>query len=133
MDALVSASLLPSHKKKVIADSDFDDMPNIILENRKDDSEIVLTENIAEMLRPYVPRRYRISNRWSLLYSIDQHGVSLATLYSLMKDYTCPCIMIIKDAKEQVIMTYTLYSHDTMFQGNHIAVTYHFLSHVLIL
>jgi hypothetical protein len=114
IDALVSASLIPTHKKRTI-ESDFDEMPSIILENRKNDSEVVLTENIAEILRPYLPRRYRISQRWNMLYSLDQHGISLATLYSLMKEYDGPCIMIIKDADEQVIMTYTLYSHDKIF------------------
>jgi hypothetical protein len=54
-------------------------------------------------VRPYIPRRYRIAQKWNLLYSLDQHGISLATLYSLTKDYDGPCILVIKDANHQVI------------------------------
>lgn len=35
-------------------------------------------------------------------------------MYSLMRDYEGPCMMIIKDADEQVIMTYSKYSHELL-------------------
>lgn len=40
----------------------------------------ILTETIAEGLRPSLPPRLRISTTWRLLYSLDQHGTSLLTL-----------------------------------------------------
>ncbi|KAI9347502.1 TLDc domain-containing protein, partial [Pilaira anomala] len=51
-------------------------------------------------------RRYRISQKWNLLYSLDQHGISLASLYSLTREYNGPCIMIIKDADKQIFGSY---------------------------
>ncbi|KAG2213640.1 hypothetical protein INT46_000815, partial [Mucor plumbeus] len=106
VDALVIASLLPSTSTKTRS-SDFDDMPSINLIGRQYDTKTaVLTETIAEMIRPYIPRRFRIAQKWDLLYSLDQHGVSLATLYFRMKNYDGPCIMIIKDVEEQIFGSY---------------------------
>lgn len=42
----------------------------------------ILTSDTAESLRPSLPSRLRIASQWSLLYSLDAHGVSLSTLYS---------------------------------------------------
>ncbi|KAG2230394.1 hypothetical protein INT48_004205 [Thamnidium elegans] len=104
VDALVIASLKPTKTK--ITNLEFDNMPSIILQNRKPESEVVMTEEIAELVRPYIPRRYRIAQKWNLLYSLDQHGVSLASLYSLTRDYDGPCMMIIKDADKQIFGSY---------------------------
>ncbi|GAN04229.1 TLD-domain-containing protein [Mucor ambiguus] len=115
VDALVIASLLPSSTTataaatvtKTRSTDEFDDMPSIHLIGRQFDIDTaVLTEGIAEMVRPYIPRRYRIAQKWNLLYSLDQHGVSLATLYSCMKNFEGPCIMIIKDAQNQIFGSY---------------------------
>lgn len=35
-----------------------------------------------EQLRPHLPPRPRLASTWTLLYSLDQHGSSLQTLYS---------------------------------------------------
>ncbi|CAO3655747.1 unnamed protein product [Mucor hiemalis] len=102
VDALVIASLIPTKAKPI----NFDEMPIVTLSDRKQDSEVVLTEDIAELIRPYLPRRYRVAPKWNLLYSLDQHGVSLGTMYSQMKDYEGPCMMIIKDADEQIFGSY---------------------------
>lgn len=42
----------------------------------------ILSETIAEGLRPSLPPRVRISPEWNLLYSLDQHGTSILTLFS---------------------------------------------------
>lgn len=34
-------------------------------------------------IRPHLPPRQRLASKWSLLYSLDQHGSSLGTLYHL--------------------------------------------------
>ncbi|KAI8881490.1 TLD-domain-containing protein [Backusella circina FSU 941] len=105
VDALVSASLLPT-KPRRIKFSDFQLPPCIKFENRKEDTTPVMTQNIAELIRPYIPGRHRIASKWTLLYSIDQHGVSLNTIYSSMKNRQGPCIMIIKDTDNQIFGSY---------------------------
>ncbi|KAI8640797.1 TLD-domain-containing protein [Parasitella parasitica] len=105
VDALVIASLIPTLKTKSI--DEFDNIPSICLTGRQYDANTaVLTKTIAEMVRPYIPRRFRIAQKWDLLYSLDQHGVSLGTLYFRMKDFEGPCILTIKDAKEQIFGAY---------------------------
>ncbi|KAI7899659.1 TLD-domain-containing protein [Cokeromyces recurvatus] len=102
VDALVTASLIPTKYTKSILEY----IPSIKLIHRKQDTEPVLTEAIAERIRPYIPKRYKIAEKWNLLYSLDQHGVSLTTLYSLMKKYDGPCVIILKDADEQIFGAY---------------------------
>ncbi|KAI8047372.1 TLD-domain-containing protein [Gilbertella persicaria] len=101
IDALVNVNL--SHTKR---NDEFENMPKINLFGRGHDTAPVMTESIADMIRPYIPRRFRIAQNWNLLYSLDQHGTSLATIYSLMRDVDDPCMMIIKDADEQIFGAY---------------------------
>lgn len=42
----------------------------------------ILNSDLAEAIRPNLPSRLRIASKWTLLYSLDAHGVSLATLYA---------------------------------------------------
>ncbi|GAA5886874.1 hypothetical protein JCM5296_005176 [Sporobolomyces johnsonii] len=42
----------------------------------------VLQEDVAEGIRRSLPPRLRLSSRWTLLYSLDQHGISLHTLFA---------------------------------------------------
>ncbi|KAK4700807.1 hypothetical protein P7C70_g5439, partial [Phenoliferia sp. Uapishka_3] len=44
-----------------------------------------LDEDVAEGIRPNLPPRLRISSKWTLLYSLDQHGISMATMYERMR------------------------------------------------
>ncbi|CEI86413.1 hypothetical protein RMCBS344292_00853 [Rhizopus microsporus] len=113
IDVLTNLATAGSARSSFFADFD---LPPIMLQDRKLDTEPVLTENIAEMVRPYIPRRYRVASSWKLLYSLDQHGVSLYTLYSLTRDYDGPCILIIKDAENHVYGAYL--SHTLACQHN---------------
>ncbi|KAI8376370.1 TLD-domain-containing protein [Radiomyces spectabilis] len=79
-------------------------MPKLI--DRRSDTEPVLTETLAEQLRSFLPRRYALVSQWKLLYSLDQHGISLATLYRMMRKYKGPCILTIKDADDQIFGAY---------------------------
>ncbi|KAI8336533.1 TLD-domain-containing protein [Chlamydoabsidia padenii] len=103
MDALVMASQIPSVKKIHFVD-DFE-IPPPTLTNRHPSTYPLLTSLLSEQLRPYLPRRYRLASEWCLLYSLDQHGASLSTLYQLAKD-SGPCILILKDDEQQIFGAY---------------------------
>ncbi|KAI7880372.1 TLD-domain-containing protein [Lichtheimia hyalospora FSU 10163] len=77
-------------------------MPAPRLTDRRPDTVPVLTDTIAEQVRPYLPRRFRVAPQWTLLYSLDQHGTSLATLYRRAKANRAPCVLAIKDDNDQV-------------------------------
>lgn len=62
-------------------------------------------------IRPYLPALARLPRRWSLLYSLDQHGISLNTLYSRCEAFIEPKIgsprtpgvfLVVKDAGDAV-------------------------------
>lgn len=48
----------------------------------------LLTREIAEEIRIMVPARLGIVDEWNLVYSLDQDGASLATLYEKCGRYT---------------------------------------------
>lgn len=45
------------------------------------DASRLLTSVVAEEIRIMVPERQRIEDEWNLVYSLDQDGASLGTLY----------------------------------------------------
>ena len=47
----------------------------------------LLTPTVAEEVRIMVPERLRIEDDWKLVYSLDQDGASLATLYQKCSTY----------------------------------------------
>lgn len=49
-----------------------------------------------------LPRRYRLATEMNLLYSLDQHGISLSTLYRLVKNVKGPIVLVVKDADDNV-------------------------------
>ncbi|KNE67826.1 hypothetical protein AMAG_12543 [Allomyces macrogynus ATCC 38327] len=54
----------------------------IALLGRHDDSRPLLTPDMAHVLRPHLPPLQRLAEAWHLVYSTDQHGISLHTLYN---------------------------------------------------
>ncbi|CAG8547715.1 11532_t:CDS:2 [Funneliformis mosseae] len=76
-------------------------MAPIELRGRKSDTEPVLNIDMAEQIRQQLPRRVRLSPTWNLLYSLDQDGTSMTTMYHKVKDKG-PLIVAIKDMNEQV-------------------------------
>ena len=46
-----------------------------------------MSKSLAEEIRLLVPPRLQLVDRWALLYSLEQDGVSLATLYGKCDDY----------------------------------------------
>ena len=47
----------------------------------------LLNRALAEEIRLLVPPRLQLVDEWSLMYSLEQNGVSLATLYKNADDY----------------------------------------------
>ncbi|KAG9106557.1 oxidation resistance protein 1 [Ceratobasidium sp. 392] len=60
----------------------------------------ILNVETAEMLRPALPALRRLTQKWTLLYSLDQHGISLATFYArCAQPVTGGCLVAIRDAE----------------------------------
>ncbi|WFD35976.1 oxidation resistance protein 1 [Malassezia cuniculi] len=55
---------------------------NVTLRGRREDTDVVIDEWHASRLHTALPRRLRLGRSWHLVYSLDQHGSSLATLYN---------------------------------------------------
>ncbi|WRT68916.1 uncharacterized protein IL334_005898 [Kwoniella shivajii] len=77
---------------------------SIALLGRRDSTAPILTPKDAEQLRRFLPPRQRLSGAWTLLFSLDQHGASLSTLYRLVDRYgqahrSCGNILIVIDGK----------------------------------
>ncbi|CAO3594307.1 unnamed protein product [Absidia cylindrospora] len=57
----------------------------------------VLENYMAEKILPWLPRRVVASqHQWNLLYSLDQHGASIQTLYHQVTNKG-PCLLAIQD------------------------------------
>jgi len=62
----------------------------------------LLTPTIAEEIRIMVPARLGISEEWDLVYSLDQDGASLATLYEKCAKYSgkrVGFVLVVKDCE----------------------------------
>ncbi|UZJ57139.1 hypothetical protein CBS101457_006459 [Exobasidium rhododendri] len=51
------------------------------LKGRREETQDVVTEDLASHLTAHLPKRLQLGKTWKLLYSSDQHGISLGTLY----------------------------------------------------
>jgi hypothetical protein len=66
----------------------------------------IIDNKIAEQIRTRIPHLYKEAIKWKLLYSIDQHGLSLNTLYSNIK-HAGPCVMAITTENDEVFGAFT--------------------------
>lgn len=65
-------------------------------------SSRLLTPAIAEEIRIMVPARLGIGDEWDLVYSLDQDGASLATLYEKCSQYQgrrVGFVLVVKDTE----------------------------------
>ncbi|TKY90971.1 hypothetical protein EX895_000970 [Sporisorium graminicola] len=53
----------------------------VALSNRREETETVIESFHAARIQALLPPRLQLGKRWSLLYSLDQHGISLQTMY----------------------------------------------------
>ncbi|KAH9852854.1 TLD-domain-containing protein [Lenzites betulinus] len=75
---------------------------SVRLLGRKELTVPVLTVAIADMIRPFFPALARLPRAWTLLYSLDQHGISLNTLYGRCQDFKGSALLIVRDANDAV-------------------------------
>lgn len=69
----------------------------------------LLNKALAEEIRLLVPPRLQLVDEWSLMYSLEQNGVSLATLYKNADDYRGKrggFVLVVKDAGGGVFGAY---------------------------
>ncbi|KAG0237595.1 oxidation resistance protein 1 [Mortierella sp. GBA43] len=76
-------------------------LPPLQLLDRNQDSDPVLDLEIAQQIRIELPRKLRNGTKWNLVYSSDQHGISMTTLYHRCKGKG-PMILAIKDTTNAV-------------------------------
>lgn len=76
------------------------------LEDRNDTTYPIINNRIAEQIRTRIPALYKEAIHWKLLYSIDQHGLSLKTLYSNIK-HAGPCVMAIITENNEIFGAFT--------------------------
>ena len=61
----------------------------------------ILSRAIAEEIRLLVPPRLQLVSDWTLAYSVEEHGVSLTTLYSKCEEFSGRhngFVLVVKDA-----------------------------------
>ncbi|PIL26353.1 hypothetical protein GSI_12109 [Ganoderma sinense ZZ0214-1] len=75
---------------------------SVRLMGRREMTGVVLTVEIADMLRPFLPALARLPKQWTLLYSLDQHGISLNTLYTRCQDFKGSALFVVRDSGERV-------------------------------
>ncbi|TFK81490.1 TLD-domain-containing protein [Polyporus arcularius HHB13444] len=75
---------------------------SIRLTGRKEMTVPVLNVDLADQLRPFLPALARLPKSWSLLYSLDQHGISLHTLYTRCQDFKGSQLLVVKDSGESL-------------------------------
>ncbi|KAL8663852.1 MAG: hypothetical protein Q9202_003538 [Teloschistes flavicans] len=77
---------------------------------RASPSSIVLTRALAEEIRLLVPPRLQLIDCWSLVYSLEEDGVSLTTLYNKLASPSVPkansFVLVIKDAAGGIFGAY---------------------------
>lgn len=64
------------------------------------ESARLLTPAVAEEIRIMIPERQRIHDEWNLVYSLDQDGASLGTLYEACSEYVgerASFVLVVRD------------------------------------
>ncbi|KAJ3034842.1 oxidation resistance protein 1 [Rhizophlyctis rosea] len=72
------------------------------LHDRNPNSDPVISREVAELIRPILPPLQREALHWDLLYSTDQHGMSLSTLFSQASIHRGPAVLAVKDDRDIV-------------------------------
>jgi len=68
---------------------------------RKESTHVVLKTSLANALRSHLPPRARLPRSWTLLFSIDQHGISLHTLYTRCGTHAGGALVVVRAADDR--------------------------------
>jgi len=74
---------------------------NIDMIGRNKDTLPVLDINMAEIIRSRLPNLLQEATTWKLLYSMDQHGATLSTVFNRIRGQG-PCIMALKSSDGEI-------------------------------
>jgi len=66
----------------------------------KESTRVVLGATLADTLRSHLPPRARLPRSWKLLFSIDQYGASLKTLYARCRTHDGGALLVVRDADD---------------------------------
>ncbi|KZL72094.1 oxidation resistance protein 1 [Colletotrichum incanum] len=86
----INGVFVPSHINRTASPFRPPPLDPIILHGFKDStppSARLLSHGVAEEIRIMLPERLRIMEDWKLIYSLEQDGASLTTLYQKAADY----------------------------------------------
>ncbi|KAG0307714.1 oxidation resistance protein 1 [Linnemannia gamsii] len=98
-----SSSGLPSSvgTPLTVREDQLNRMPPLQLLERNADTDPVLDAEIAHQIRLELPRKLRNATKWNLVYSSDQHGISMTTLFHRCKGKG-PMVLALKDTTDAV-------------------------------
>ncbi|KAI9226221.1 MAG: TLD-domain-containing protein, partial [Piptocephalis tieghemiana] len=71
------------------------------LVGRRVETPAILNLSLARSLRSKLPALQRTATHWQLAYSLDQHGISLSSLYRQV-ERKGPCILVVSDEANHV-------------------------------
>lgn len=75
------------------------------------DGAKLLSKGVAEEIRLLVPPRLQLVDQWELIYSLEQDGVSLGTMYKKCEDLRGRrngYVLVVKDTDGGVSLAYTV-------------------------
>ncbi|KAK0205356.1 TLD-domain-containing protein [Desarmillaria ectypa] len=77
--------------------------PYVDLKGRRESTVSILDVHLANIIWNHLPALSRLPRSWSLLYSLDQHGISLNTLYARCEQLKpCGTLVVFKDEGETI-------------------------------
>jgi hypothetical protein len=74
----------------------------------------LLEKALAEEIRLLMPPRVQLVDEWKLIYSLEQNGTSLASLYNLANEYRGKrggFVLVVRDASQGVSIEVSIISH----------------------
>ncbi|KAJ3223342.1 oxidation resistance protein 1 [Clydaea vesicula] len=74
--------------------------PTITLTGGKEGNLPILTVELAKQIQPHLPPLQKEASIWNLVYSLEQHGISLATMFHNTPNK--PALLVIKDTNKNV-------------------------------
>ncbi|KAL2203633.1 oxidation resistance protein 1 [Sarocladium strictum] len=86
--------------------------PLVLHAERVSSGGLLLTHGIAEEIRAMIPERLRITEDWKIVYSLEEDGASLATLYQKCRHFEGKRVGFVLVVKDQDGATFGAYLSD---------------------